>query len=578
MSPAMTTSPMSCESEAAIPTSLLGPTLADLLELVPGLDGVSAQARQNMKTGIRTLCRVLDRQPRFVPIAATALRKMFNEALPAAAGVSVSNWRNVKTNVRRAIKLSGLSDATAITDVPLSNAWQRLIDKVPNSERRGLIRRFARFCSGCQVAPDKIDDVILAKYHAFLEATQLYRDPVRSVIVLAWAWNKAVAREGAYPRLNPPSRSRKYALDWADLPPSLIEDVQAFHDSCLNPDPFDPASRRPASPVTIQGRDYLMRRFASALVSRDIDVNDLQCLADLFRPERLREGIRFFLARNDDKPCTQVPHFINLALIVAKRWAKLPPDQIAEIQVLSRNFNRPQTGLTRKNRNRVRQFADDRATSRLLNLPGRLVADAKKRPLTYRTALRVQMALAIELLIFAPIRVGNLVRLDRHRHYHWARFKGDRVLHLVIPAAEVKNDVNLEFPLLPETVALLDLYMTTYQPILDHRHPSGLLFPGRNGVPKNQPGFSRQITAIIERETGLKMNPHVFRHLAAQFFLEDHPGNYEDVRRILAHKRIETTLQNYAGLEMAAAVRRFDQTILDRRDGPVLNPDRRAAS
>lgn len=74
------------------------------------------------------------------------------------------------------------------------------------------------------------------------------------------------------------------------------------------------------------------------------------------------------------------------------------------------------------------------------------------------------------------------------------------------------------------------------------------------------------------------MNPHLFRHVAAHFFLEDHPGNYEDVRRLLAHKRIDTTLQNYAGLEMAAAVRRFDQTILDRRDGPVLNPDRRAAS
>jgi site-specific recombinase XerC len=84
--------------------------------------------------------------------------------------------------------------------------------------------------------------------------------------------------------------------------------------------------------------------------------------------------------------------------------------------------------------------------------------------------------------------------------------------------------------------------------------------------------------AVIERETGLEMNPHLFRHVAAHFFLEDHPGNYEDVRRLLAHKRIDTTLQNYAGLEMAAAVRRFDQTILDRRDGPVLNPDRRAAS
>ena len=216
--------------------------------------------------------------------------------------------------------------------------------------------------------------------------------------------------------------------------------------------------------------------------------------------------------------------------------------------------------------------------SRLLDLPGRLLAGAKKSSLTYRTALKVQMALAIELLIFAPIRVGNLVRLDRHRHYHWARFGGDRVLHLVIPSVEVKNGMDLEFPLLPETVALLDLYMTTFQPVLNHGHPSGLLFPGRNGVPKNQPVFSRQITAIIERETGLEMHPHLFRHVAALFFLEDHPGHYEDVRRLLAHKKIDTTLQNYAGMEMAAAVKRFDETILDRRDGPARNPSLRTES
>ena len=578
MSPAMTTSPMSCESEAAIPTSLLGPTLADLLELVPGLDGVSAQARQNMKTGIRTLCRVLDRQPQFVPIATPALRKMFDAALPAAAGVSASNWRNVRTNVRRAIKLSGLSDETGVADVPLSDAWQRLTVDLSDPKQRAVIRRFARFCSGCQVAPEDVDDSILARYHTFLETTQLYRDPARSVIVLAWAWNKTVARDGVYPRLNAPSRSRKYALDWADLPPSLVKDVQAFDDSCLNPDPFDPAARRPVSSVTIRNRNFLIRRFAAALVSRGIDVNELQSLAELFRIDRLKEGIRFFLARNDDRPCTQIPHFINLALVISKRWSKLPGDQVKEFQILDRNFRRPQTGLTRKNRDRLRQFADDRAANRLLNLPGRLVADVKKRSPTYRTALKVQMALAIELLIFAPIRVGNLVRLDRHRHFHWARSNGDRVLHLVIPAAEVKNDMDLEFPLLPETVALLNLYMNTYQSVLGHGHPSGLLFPGRGGVPKNQPGFSRQITAIIARETGLQMNPHLFRHVAAHFFLEDHPGNYEDVRRLLAHKKIDTTLQSYAGMEMAAAVRRFDQTILDRRDGPARNPDRRAES
>ena len=64
------------------------------------------------------------------------------------------------------------------------------------------------------------------------------------------------------------------------------------------------------------------------------------------------------------------------------------------------------------------------------------------------------------------------------------------------------------------------------------------------------------------------MNPHLFRHLGAHLFLERHPGSYEEVRRFLGHKKIDTTIENYAGMETAAAVRRFDDVILERRAGP----------
>jgi integrase len=352
-------------------------------------------------------------------------------------------------------------------------------------------------------------------------------------------------------------------------------DVAAFHESCLNPDPFEQTARWPASPITINNRDFLLRRYVAALVTRGIDKNHLKTLSDVFRLDRLKEGLRFFLDRNDNKPCGQIVQLINLALVVARRRAILPPEEIDQIKTLARRFRATQKGLTERNRNRLRQFTDDAALDRLLRLPRHLVSDAGKHQLSYRVALKVQMALAIEILIFAPIRIGNLLRLDRNRHFHWARFDGRRVLHLVIPAAEVKNDVDLEFPLPTETVSLLDLYIGSYQPALVRSGSSNLLFPGRDGGSKNQSGLSRQISATIKRETGLVMNPHLFRHLGAHLFLERHPGSYEEVRRVLGHKKIDTTIENYAGLETAAAVRRFDDVILERRAGPPTINDRR---
>ena len=563
----MSISPPSLEAPPGPQSGLGGPTLADVLPLISGFSDVSVQARQNMASGIRTLCRVLDRPPSSVPTAAVAFRKLVSQAQPAEARVSVSNWRNVTTNVRRAIKMSGLS--TASPTVTLSAPWEELTISVTDPFARSAIRGFARFCSGCSVEPEGVNATALQGYANHLHEKQLARDPARSISVLVRAWNKHVLANASesYETLIAPDRSRKYAFDWEDLPTSLRAEVESFHQKSLNPDLLDPGSRRPVRPDTVRNRDYLIRQFAAALVSRGFNKNEFGCLADLFRPERLKEGLRFFIGRNGGKPNDQVRQLINLALVVGKRWAHFNADQIAEITVLGRHLRRPQNGLTEKNRARLRQFADDKVVAMFLGLSRRLIAKAKQKPLTYRAALLVQTALAIEILTFAPIRMGNLVELDRARHFQWARHNGERVLHMVFRAEEVKNDVDLEYPLSADLTAMLDTYMSTYQPVLARGRKSSLLFPGMKDGPKQQAGFSRAISATIQRETGIKMNPHLFRHLAALLFLERHPGHYEEVRRILGDKRLSTVLQNYAGLETAAAVRRYDEVVLARRGG-----------
>ena len=56
------------------------------------------------------------------------------------------------------------------------------------------------------------------------------------------------------------------------------------------------------------------------------------------------------------------------------------------------------------------------------------------------------------------------------------------------------------------------------------------------------------------------------RHIGAKLYLDRNPGNYEVVRRLLAHKRLSTTLDSYTGLETEAAVRHYDAVILGIRD------------
>src|SRR5262249_703300 len=77
--------------------------------------------------------------------------------------------------------------------------------------------------------------------------------------------------------------------------------------------------------------------------------------------------------------------------------------------------------------------------------------------------------------------------------------------------------------------------------------------------------FSSQIADLLYRELGVRVTAHQFRHLIGFLYLQEHPGNYEVVRRLLGHKDIATTVNFYAGMEMQVAAKTVDAAIGRRR-------------
>ena len=54
------------------------------------------------------------------------------------------------------------------------------------------------------------------------------------------------------------------------------------------------------------------------------------------------------------------------------------------------------------------------------------------------------------------------------------------------------------------------------------------------------------------------------RHVGAKLYLDAILGGYEVIRRVLGHKKMDTTLRIYTGLETKAAAKHFDKVILQR--------------
>jgi integrase len=142
----------------------------------------------------------------------------------------------------------------------------------------------------------------------------------------------------------------------------------------------------------------------------------------------------------------------------------------------------------------------------------------------------MQTALAISILLVAPMRLRNLRELDLNRHFQRSRGRGGPVL-LAIEPDEVKNRVALEFELPTEVAGLLDRYTEFRLPGLAPAKRT-LLFPGEKGGSKHAVSLSDQIVKAIRRFTGLQMNVHLFRHLAAKLYLDHHPGAYATVSRL----------------------------------------------
>jgi integrase len=193
-----------------------------------------------------------------------------------------------------------------------------------------------------------------------------------------------------------------------------------------------------------------------------------------------------------------------------------------------------------------------------------------------RAAVLAGIAVAIQILCFAPVRVGNLasVRIGENL-IRPAGASGP--WWLVFPDHQVKNRVPLEFELDGPTTALIDRYVAQFRPALQRGSRGDWLFPGEDGRgPKGTATLSGQITERVHDATGLRLTAHQFRHAAAAIFLKHRPGEYELVRRLLGHSSITTTTSFYAGLESIQANRIFGEIVTselrDRlEDGRAVN-------
>jgi integrase len=470
------------------------------------------------------------------------------------------------------LEWAGLATIPGRYLAPLTPAWAELWNKLPpDTALRHELGRLFRYASAQAIAPTDMCDEVLYRFHEGLICESIVRNPYEIYRGAAKSWNNAGERFPGWPkqRLTVPSRQKTFSLAWAAFPRTLEDDVEAYARRAAGIDLTDDRFTRLQRPATIDTRRKQLRLLASAIVKCGVAPQSLVDLRTLLIPEIAARGLQYLVDRNRGASSVQISNVADFLPTLATRLG-MPDGEIGKLKRMKKKLKVAQHGMTPRNREALSAFDDETAVAALLGLPQRIVGEVLKSGRKgYHEAKLVQTALAVEFLLNAPVRIRNLASLDLGRHFLEVGDRTNRTVHLRFPATEVKNANDLEFPLMPESVKLLDLYLSGWRPALITGQ-SPFLFPGKlSDQPKGNGALSAQIRKLVHASIRLDMPAHRFRHAVAKIFLDRNPGQYEVVRQLLGHKDIRTTISFYAGAESASAARHYAKTILGIRSGDL---------
>jgi integrase len=525
--------------------------------------------RRHWSTSLKRVVEGIGMPPESLPARLTALRHHLQRLNPVLMGIEPKSLANHKSNVIAAIKYFLRVSGAPGRGAPLSDLWSSLMRAILVVKHRRLLSGISRFCSTRGIAPKLVDETVVEDYFEFRGETSLLGTGIGRKRELIRAWNACVdtvpgwpKRKLALPDLAPVSTG----AEWSAFPEDLRNDIEAYLAQLAKPHRSSNGKRRrPCKTSTISTRRNELIAFARKVVKIGIDIDTLVSLPALLAPDVVRPVMEAYAGEGQDGRASR--YVIDLAwklLSIAKQVGV--SDEAIEALKEIQEVLETQRGelMTEKNLTVIRAVLMTDIWTRVIRLPDLMMKEAEQllKRSTSKAASRAALAIQILLLTRAPVRIGNLLSIGiGHNLTRPGGAKGPYVL--MFPDYDVKNRVNLDFPFSKATSALIDRYISVFRRHLGNGHNSDWLFPGKAKA-RSPRHASDAIGKRIQKETGMRITAHQFRHAAAALILRKEPGNYEFVRRVLGHLNVQTTIRFYIGLEGFQAGEEYGRMIEER--------------
>lgn len=545
------------------------PTLAYVIAVVMGDTTITVVRRRNLASSVRRFCKALGSEPSKVPANYAYIRdrlKRFHPLQADGEAIKKKRWQTIVSDVNAAMAIAGITKGQTRGLAPHSPAWTEFLSRIEGRKGWGF-SRLGRYCSSRNLPPEKVNDTVLAGFADAMKAETFKTNIDRLMRELCRNWNTLAERmpEAELAKVTLPSKAKVVSVPWDQLPGSFIVDLEKFlAEMSTEVHPLSPTGPdKAARPASIETYRRSIRYAHAALVRCGFKVDDITSLEVLVTADNATALLQNLWDRNGGKTSSAIHGIANVLCLIAGPGGRGPEGVADLLKKFRKRLAVKNTGMREQPREALRQFADGKNVEAMLALPYRIYDRLRRKSaFTMADARKMQVAVALELLLMRPIRRKNLTEL---RFGDTIIRKGKKVF-IRLPSDRVKNAIDIDHVLPPESAALLGFYVEELLPLLG-ANPNEWLFPGEiPGAHKSGAQMGRQITKTIRDETGLYFYPHLARHFAAKLYLDENPGAFEVVRRVLAHKSVATTTRSYVDFADDAAVRLYDNLILRIRE------------
>jgi hypothetical protein len=453
-----------------------------------------------------TWCRIRDagHVPANISLDLPELRRLLSSIRPAAHCISRRTLSNIRWLITSTLHAAGQLDGLHPGLAKGHPAWRPFMEAIAKDKAlRSGLASFNNYCAARDIQPAAVSDLTLKAFLEWLETHTLHPKPGELARRIPVLWKRAQSKIEGWPYTTLSRLSFKRPSDhlsWLQLPDTFRRDAEAYLAMRSQPDPFEEnvrAPRRPLAKKTLRQHQEHLRLSASVLINyKHVSPNQI-ALQHLVEVEAFKCILRHYHQKANGEANAFATCLAKTLIQVA--WYQVGADDqhVDRLRAIARRLPELPFDLTPKNKSLLRLLEAKQTRAKLLFLPERLMSSVVKDLQGGRLRfVDAQCAVAIDILLFVPLRPQNLSALHWQRHFQELGTSRGLLLH--IPAKETKTGKEI-LAEIPEDVAHR---MRWYrQHVLAHlgADPNGFLFVRKGGERKYQKTLAGQLIEIIAR-------------------------------------------------------------------------------